>query len=474
MAAGISFSQQPFDLDPGFQTSINTWYVASVAPLDDGKILVSGQVKFPGDVFFRSSTRLNPDGSKDVTYADVTYAGGKLTAWNGRYYAGNGPGVRRMWPDGSLDTSFILINDGPYFSALQGGDYHVFPDGRLLMSGAHHLSDSIRGFVGLYNLIWFSDQGYLDTTRIHRDANGVLYEIERLYDGGFICSGNASLLDGQPTGGWIFRVDSTGAVDTTFQTGVYWGEADVFLPLPDGRCYAGGNFRIIGIPDTLKLVRFMPDGSLDPTFNHLLDLQAVDITATYGAVVVGIYPLDENRLIVTGGFEIIEGQARQGICMIDTAGNLIDDYFTGPGCADYTYMGFTYGEIDHIVPAPDGSWYIHGAYHGYADGTTNDPGQRMVSRLHGLDVGIGEQFAGGSSQLIVSPNPADGLVQVEVGQVTRVAMLALRDALGRMLFTRAVSGQQMDLDLRGLAPGVYLLALEDEGRRLATARVVVE
>jgi hypothetical protein len=48
------------------------------------------------------------------------------------------------------------MNDGPYFASLQGGDYHVFPDGRVLMSGSHQLSDTIRGFVG-YEPIWFTN-----------------------------------------------------------------------------------------------------------------------------------------------------------------------------------------------------------------------------------------------------------------------------------------------------------------------------
>ena len=433
LAASIGWPQQPFDLDPSFETSIDTWYISSIAPLDDGRILISGQVKFPGDTYFRSSARLNTDGSKDITYPDVTYAGGKLSPWNGRFYAANGPGVRRMWPDGSLDTDFILMTSGPYFSPLQGGDYHVFPDGRVLMSGAHFLSDSIRGFEGLYNLIWFSNQGYLDTTRIHRNGNGVVYEFERMYDGKFICTSNATVFDGQPTGGWMFRVDSTGAIDTTFHSGVYWGEADAFLPLPDGRCYAGGLFKITGIPDTLHLVRFMPDGSLDPSFNHLLDFRAGSLTAPQGASVLDIHPLDDARLIITGEFENIEGEPRQAICLVDSSGNLINDYFTGPGCDEYTYMGSVLGALNGIAPAPDGSWYIYGGYHGYDDGTANYPGQRMVSRLYGLDVGVEEQDAVGSAQLAVWPNPAQGSMMVEVTGPVKDSELILRDALGRVV-----------------------------------------
>jgi hypothetical protein len=44
----------------------------------------------------------------------------------------------------------------------------VYPDGSILMSGLHSLYDTARGFVGLYNLIWFTNTGHLDTTKTHR------------------------------------------------------------------------------------------------------------------------------------------------------------------------------------------------------------------------------------------------------------------------------------------------------------------
>ena len=159
--------QQPFDLDPSFRTSIDTWYVSSLLPVSDGKVLVSGQIKFPGDFVFRTGARLNPDGSRDVTYPATAYMGGKLTAWSDRVYAINGIGMRRILLDGTLDANFHMVS-APNFSALQAGDYHVFPDGRVLFSGKHQLSDADHGFVGDYCLCWFTDQGYLDTTRVHR------------------------------------------------------------------------------------------------------------------------------------------------------------------------------------------------------------------------------------------------------------------------------------------------------------------
>ena len=74
--------------------------------------------------------------------------------------------------DGRSTIRFHYHEYQPLYSALQGGDYHVYPDGRILLSGAHSLYDTARGFVGIYNLIWFTNTGYLDTTKTTATATG--------------------------------------------------------------------------------------------------------------------------------------------------------------------------------------------------------------------------------------------------------------------------------------------------------------
>lgn len=458
--------QLPFDLDTTFRTEINSWYVSSILPQADGKTIVSGQIKFPGDLSFRSGTRLNTDGSLDPTFAYPAYMGGKLLAWNGKVYQRNGHLVRRSWPDGTLDPTFIMMNNGPYFSSLQGGDYHVYPDGRILMSGVHVLSDSIRGFEGLYCLIWFSNTGYLDTTKTHRTCAGSLDFFRELPSGQFIGSGSTNTWDGQPASN-IVRFDADGELDPTFQANVWWGQAYGFLPLADGRVYAAGLFRIAGISDTLNLVRFMPDGSLDPSFNNHLDFRITEMTNFEdGPVIRSITELDEGRLVVTGQFELIEGEDRRNICLIDTSGNLVDDYFWGPGCGNFTYQGETRSSIGGIAPALDWSYYIWGGYHGYDDGTTNDTQQRMVSRLYGLNVGLQESPAQAIT-LRLSPNPGSEFVDIDPGGSLN-GDIVLRDLQGRIVCFERLQSSQHRLATGQLAQGTYIVELHADG--LAPAR----
>ena len=468
-------TQQPFNLDTSFRLNAPARYINDILPLPDGDVIVSGQIKFPGEWSYHSGVRLNSDGSRDLAFAEA-YMGNKLKPWNGKIYAGNGAGVRRNWYDGNLDASFDMANS-PYYGPIQAGDYHVYPDGRILMSGAHLLQDSIRGFEGIYNLIWFSNTGYLDTTRTHRSTNGgVIYEIHELPDGKFLLSGYFSAYEGVPVP-CIIRVHPDGALDPTFQSAIGVGQAQTFTVLADGRILASGLMKIdANSPDSLNLVRLMPDGALDPTFNT----SARATSAQTGAFQdIWHTRLPDGRIVMHGNFDHISGIPRGGIAMFDADGNLLNDAFTGDGCGIFLDGG--QAELQGTVGmsmAPDGSYYIFGAYYGYDDGTTNDTLQRFVSRLYGLDVGVSDPANGTSFGLSIYPNPARTWVTVDHHPRggMKSASLMVRDLMGREVARIPFNDQTLQVywDVRTVPPGTYLIELRSGNARQAFQRLVVQ
>ena len=126
-AAIDAWPQEPFDLDLEFSTQIDVWNVNSVMVMEDGRLIISGRIKFPGESFFRGSARLLPNGERDLAFPPFPQSngGGKLTGWQDRSYVSLTSTVRRLDPEGLIDLSFIDMNDSPYFSSFQGGDYHV-------------------------------------------------------------------------------------------------------------------------------------------------------------------------------------------------------------------------------------------------------------------------------------------------------------------------------------------------------------
>jgi hypothetical protein len=151
---------------------------------------------------------------------------------------------------------------------------------------------------------------------------------------------------------------------------------------------------------------------------------------------------------------------------------LSDEFFVGAACGPYeggpNFAGYV---LTGIVRAPDGSYYIHGVYLGYSDGTTNDPTQRFVSRLYGLDVGVREHA---QARMGVYPNPASSHMTVELEEMPTQGLLLLRDALGREVLQQRVAGYQNTVPLHGLGSGVYLVELREGGERRAAQRVVVQ
>jgi hypothetical protein len=268
LVAIVAFAQWNFTVDTTFQAEVEGRNINDLMVMPDGKIFLSGRIRFLGDDFDRGSSKLLANGARDMSFPSFpeTTGGGKITPWENSFYVSNGL-VRRLNSDGLIDPAFISLNLGLYFYSLQGGDYHVFPDGRVLISGNHLLSDSVRGFEGLYQLVWFTNTGYLDTTRIHRSSgNCAVYRFEELPSGQFIVRGICDQFDGQPVDR-IFRVHADGSVDTSYHTGVYWGAAYDYLPLADGRVYVAGEYLRTAEPgDTLHLARFLSTGQLDPSF----------------------------------------------------------------------------------------------------------------------------------------------------------------------------------------------------------------
>jgi uncharacterized delta-60 repeat protein len=474
LATTMALGQQPFDLDPGFRTDILTsgvvgsQYVNSIQPMPDGTLILSGQFRFPGDQSTFSGARLAQNGG---LINHIFQMGGRITPWIDQFYCGNGQTVKRFSPNWSWDPTFDMLSD-PLMSIFQGGDYHVFPDGRVVVTGSHTLNDPVRGFVGGHQLIWLQNNGYLDTTRIHRKCNGILWTLKEQPDGKFLVGSWCTEFEGRPVGP-VFRMHADGALDTTFTAPMLHEQATYLYAMhtyADGRILLGGVFTALpGYTDTIVVVRLLPDGSLDPSFTPV-PAQAQYEPPHRPPSVRGLLPLDDDRLIVTGTFDHLHGEARGGIAMLNADGSLSDEHFVGAACGPYNSPNGTARRIGGIMPSADGNYYIWGTYHGYTDGNTNDPAQRFVSRLYGLNVGIAEQER---INFKLYPNPASTQVTVALEQLLAHGELLLRDALGREVHRERIAGHYHTVEVQGLPAGLYLLELWAQGKRQGSERVVV-
>jgi uncharacterized delta-60 repeat protein len=471
LAVVVAWSQPPLSLDASFQSTISKKNVNAVLPLPDGDVILSGRIYFPGDQPWdeKAGVRLNANGSRDLSFTPYPLMGGKIEAWDGKMYVGNGSGLRRLFLDGSLDTTFNILDDYPLFSTGQGGDFHIYPDGRALFTGSHSVQDTAHGLTGTnFSLVWFTNTGDLDTTQHHRQSNNAIYTLAVQPDSMLLVSGIYSTYEGQPAP-CVLRLHADGERDTTFTAPFVWGMATDFTPLTGGRVLASGYFLEDGSSDTLQVVRFMSDGSLDPTFNLTLNAPR-DLFGAYGNLWHTLLP--DGRIALHGNFSTVDGQQRSGIALLDSNGFLSNAAFTGDGCGAYNDGFYPVHSTHGMIPDQNGNWYIYGTYIGYDDGTTNDPQQRFISRLYGLNVGLPQMEK--PLELAVFPNPTNGEVQIRLPEVEQGASLHVIDPQGRVVLEVEMTGNMHVLDLGGQAAGLYAVRVRSRQGRIGKAIVVVE
>lgn len=462
--------QWSFYLDTSFVSAIVQRNANSLLLADDGRLVVSGIMRFSEELPATdySLARLNADGTWDQTFFTSGYGGGRLNAWQpDRFYVRGTYTPRRVWSaTGQSDNSFAVgVGVVPYFLPTVGGDFHVYPDGSVVISGTHTLSDTARGFVGQYRLVWFSNEGYLDTTRTHRQANGPIWEFKELPDGKFICTCSCTQYEGQPVSR-VFRVHADGSLDTTFQSTINAGNIYEIEPLPDGKVLLGGNFRFTGAPqDTVRLARLHADGTRDTAFASLAFAGNGSWWSPSGTIVFDIFPFHGSNHIIAGQFTSVNGELRKGLCMVDEDGNLLDA-FDECGVGPFTYQGSTNATPLNVYWNQDSTAiYICGAYAGYDDGNTNDPDQRFVSRLLVSELSVGVEQHGvkepPATAFGVYPNPARDqvLLRYDFGDSATTTSAVLRDAVGRIVATIPLDGTmgQKAFDVAQLTPGTYLI-----------------
>lgn len=75
--------------------------------------------------------------------------------------------------------------------------------------------------------------------------------------------------------------------------------------------------------------------------------------------------------------------------------------------------------------------------------------------------------------LLVYPNPTEGVLYISADNAVEDVSIELRDDLGRLLFEKQITGNAIreQLDLSKYASAVYLLVIKDSNRTLVSKRV---
>jgi uncharacterized delta-60 repeat protein len=303
-----------------------TYSLNAIALQPDGKILVAGGVLNDYDGVPRAQPmRLNADGSLDTSF-DATAAG--LAGLNiidlavqpdGKVLVGSSAGqvVTRLLPDGRPDPSFTLINgfQNPGSRIVEMGGMLLQADGKIVVAG--HFT--------------------------HRSSTGVVHES-------------------------VVRFNADGTLDTSFTSPL--SPSNLVLALaqqPDGKLLVGGGdlLTTAGSSPFPHVLRLLPDGSLDPTFQQIRD---------YGSTIGDLRVQANGDILAAGFFSSYGGQAAQSIVRLRSTG--------APDATFATAQGPT-GYVSVLLPLPSGQYLVGGFYDFF--GSQSRPGLARISATGQLD-----------------------------------------------------------------------------------------
>ena len=298
LALPCSRLQAAGEVDPSFQAPFDTTASTGVIAFQpDGKFLAAGTFSLNNSSYV-NLVRLLPDGSLDSSFnpGNQAYLGPCSVAVqpDGKIVMGGNSRLVRLNPDGTKDPTFnAVINNGQALAVVRQ------PDGKLIVGGTFGMVND-QAHAGLAR---FNPDGTLDTSfGVGTVTNGTVLFLGIQTDGHIIVAGQFTQIKGVPRTG-LARLSPNGDVDdVVFDPGSFhFNYLNSILLLPDGKILLdGGEFAGSG---PQYLVRFLPDGTLDPAFPPIAHFKAGILAGQLDGNVIASEGLMLKRISDTGTIE---------------------------------------------------------------------------------------------------------------------------------------------------------------------------
>ncbi|MGY3088601.1 putative delta-60 repeat protein [Hymenobacter sp. UYAg731] len=359
-------------LDATFQPTVLKTPIASLlqsgvnalAVQPDGKILTAGGFDFVNGAMVGKLQRLNADGTTDATFNvggtgangflssivlqpdGKILVGGGFTTFNGQALAM----VVRLNANGSLDPGFIFATAN---STRQISSIALQPDGKILVGSGNSQPSATNPQIG--GLVRLLPNGALDASfniGTGITQGGLVSAILVQADGNIVVGGSFVDFNGQNLP-LLVRLTPSGAFDPTFiyntpNTAYYvGGTISALLQQPDGKLLAAGNFGLSVAAPSVRITRFLSDGTIDNTFQ----------TGTGPNSSVRSMARDPSGNIIIGGaFTQVNGINRNRLARLTSTGAL-DVNYGDPAGASST--------VNAVALTPGGQAVVGGAFAQY-------------------------------------------------------------------------------------------------------------
>ncbi len=272
----------------------------------------------------------------------------------------------------------------------------------------------------------------------------------------------------------LCRIDTSGVLDTGFISIITPDTSNtpyprIIYPLfiqPDGKIILSGLMKVMGCADTLQLIRLMPNGMLDTTFNNHNNIQHV---IYQNEIVKTITQTSDGGYLMGGLFLSYQGYPRKNIVKTDANGFIDTNYFQTGGIDSIIYNpNYTWApRVNKIVRDSLDRFYIMGNFSKYNNQVVNP-----IIRVFGMSAGIREEQE--KINFTLFPNPATDNITLRLNKPTNKSTLRLYDISGQLL--KAISGVNLkdgySLSLNGLSPGFYVLNIQNETGQSGSCKII--
>lgn len=326
------FSQNPADVShyfgeyPGFVNKVYT-----TAAQNDGKFIVGGEFDKYNGKLENKLIRLNPDGSKDLTFISGNGFEGNcyvksiiiqpdskiLVAGSFINYNGiNKKYILRLNSNGSVDSSFNTtgsgLNSAADVIALQ-------PDGKIILGGWF---TSYNGTTA-NRIVRLNPDGSKDTSfNSGTGFNNTIHTINLQTDGKIIVCGRYTSYNNL-TKNRIVRLNIDGSIDTSFNSGIGFNSNVNSVHIQsDNKIIIGGEFTSYSGISENRIIRLNNDGSKDTTFN---------IGNGANWIVNSINQQSDGKIIIGGEFTLFNNIIKKEIIRINNDGSIDNTFNIGSG-----------------------------------------------------------------------------------------------------------------------------------------------
>ncbi|WP_136151971.1 T9SS type A sorting domain-containing protein [Flavobacterium sangjuense] len=422
--------------------------VNAVVVLSSGKILIAGTFTNYNGTAINRIARLNANGTLDETFTVGEGADGEIRSMallpNGKivitgeftkYNNISRTRIAVLNVDGSLYTSFNP-NSGPNYPVTAVA---VQADGKILISG----SFTYYNVTPVSSLVRINANGSIDNS--FTPPNAIRGNISVL--------ANGKILGINTDNRYIYRLNSTGTLDNTFNFG-YAGieyECRNIYPLPDGKIIASMLFKndISSTDDDVKkLVRLNSDGSSDNSF------YIGSGTTTYDLDKYAVQ--SDGRLLVSGFFVNYNDKIVKGVMRLNTDGTYDPSFNGGTNGSN--------GEVTDIMMLPNGKMIIQGPFSEYNDVRTR------VAKLN-TDGTVDTSFTCNISTND-TPQPINAIALQADGKILVGGIFTFRGSTVSNIFKRLNSDGSIDSSFNYtiITETINAIAVQPDGKILISGK----